>query len=145
MNTRIRQRLLRINAIVLGGFGVFGLAVLDIPGACCQVGALGAVIRDAPSSAIGFVEAHGLAIIVAALLFHASRRVPDRSWHVAAAVTHLLLGTANIVFWDIFVVGDVVWLGVLVTIMHFAFATAETVAAVTATERDPAPDRLPGR
>lgn len=134
MNTALRQRLLRINAIVLGGFGVFGLAVLDIPGACCQIGALGPVIRDAPSSAIGFIEAHGLAIIIAALLFRASQRVPDRSWHLTAAATHLLLGTANIVFWDIFDVGDVVWLGVMVTVMHFVFTTAETVAALAAGE-----------
>ncbi len=144
MNSALRQRLLRINALVLGGFGIFGLAVLDIPGACCQVGPLDSVIRDAPSSAIGFVEAHGLAIIVAASLFRASLRMPARYWHVTAAVTHLLLGTANIVFWDIFVLGDVVWLGVMVTVMHFVFTTAETVAAASARGRAGAPNERVG-
>ncbi|WP_099023725.1 hypothetical protein [Mycolicibacterium palauense] len=135
MHARLRQRLLRINAIFLGGFGLLGLAVLDVPAACCRTGAAATIVGGAPSSAIGFIEAHGLAVILAALLFHASLRVPDRSWHVAASATHLLLGTANIVFRDLFVIGDVVWVGWLTTVLHFVFAIAETVAAVTVSAR----------
>lgn len=136
--TAARQRLLRVNALFLGGFGLLGLVVMDIPAACCQAGAAGAIVAAAPSSAIGFIEAHGLAVILAALFFRASLQTPDLSWHVAAAATHLLLGTANIVFWDLFVIGDVVWLGWLTTALHVVFATAEGLAA-TAAAQQPSP------
>lgn len=131
MTITIRKRLLRVNAMFLGVFGLLGLAVLDIPAACCWLGAAGSIIRAAPQAAVGFIEAHGLAVIIGALFFHASWKVPDRSWHVAAVAIHLLLGTANVVFWDIFVVGNVVWLGWLATTLHFLFASLQTVAALS--------------
>jgi len=130
MNPKVRQRILRMNAFFLGGFGGFGLGVLDIPAACCTVGAGASVIRNAPYSVIGLIEAHGLAIIMAALFLHASCAIPGRSWHVAAAAVHTLLGIANVTFWDIFVTGDVVWLGWLVTPLHFLFVLAEAAAAL---------------
>ncbi|OBB84937.1 hypothetical protein A5781_06935 [Mycobacterium sp. 852002-30065_SCH5024008] len=84
---------------------------------------------------IGLVEAHGLAIVIAALFLHASRAIPGGSWHAAATFVHTLLGTANVMFWGIFVTGDVVWLGWLVTPLHFAFALAEAAAAIAVRRR----------
>jgi hypothetical protein len=127
-----------MNGVFLGGFGLLGLLALDIPAACCSVGAGVSTIRNAPYSVIGLIEAHGLAVIMAALFLNASRVIPGRSWHVAATAVHTLLGAANLMFWDIFVTGDVVWLGWLVTPLHFLFAIAEAVAAMCTTSAGPA-------
>ncbi|WP_156624858.1 hypothetical protein [Mycobacterium sp. 852002-30065_SCH5024008] len=135
MNPAVRQRVLRMNAVFLGGFGILGLLLLDVPAACCAVGAGASTIRNAPYSVIGLVEAHGLAIVIAALFLHASRAIPGGSWHAAATFVHTLLGTANVMFWGIFVTGDVVWLGWLVTPLHFAFALAEAAAAIAVRRR----------
>jgi len=47
-------------------------------------------------AAIGFVEAQGLAVILAALLWRAT---PDRAWHVVGGAMVTLLGVSNLVFW----------------------------------------------
>jgi hypothetical protein len=49
-----------------------------------------------PGGRIGFIEAHGLALIIGVPLWQAA---PLRIWHLTAAAVHLLLGTANLVFW----------------------------------------------
>jgi hypothetical protein len=132
MKDVVRQRILRVNAVFLAAFGVSGLFAMDLPGVCCSAGPVGAIIRSAPDAGIGFVEAHGLAIVIAAWMAFASRRVPERSWHVGAAAAHLLLGVSNVVFWHVFAAGDIAWLGWLVTPPHFVFAVVEIVAAASA-------------
>jgi hypothetical protein len=80
---------------------------------------------------LGFVEAHGFAVIVALLFLLPARREPRRYWHLTAAFTHLLLGTANLVFWSSFTTFDMVVPGVLSTIAHGLFLLAQSWAWLT--------------
>jgi hypothetical protein len=61
-------------------FGVAGLAgmIFDIRGVLYGTGRQGRALADAPYAGIGFVEAHGLAVILPVLLWRAK---PDRSGH----------------------------------------------------------------
>ena len=54
------------------------------------------MLIDAPHAAIGFVEAHGLAFILAVLLCQAP---PIRYAHLTASAVMALLGVSNLVFW----------------------------------------------
>lgn len=128
MSPRLRQRILRANGVFLCVLALFGLTVMDIPAACCDTGVGAAALRDAPDAVIGLIEAHGLALILGALYLRAARSTPDRSWHLAAAATHLLLSAANTIFRGFFITGHAEWIGLIITPAHFAFAAAEAWA-----------------
>ena len=67
MTATFRQRLLRANALYIGIAGCAGL-VFDIRGVLLGLGPQGRLLAAAPHAAIGFVEAHGLAVILAVLI-----------------------------------------------------------------------------
>lgn len=73
---------------------------------------------------IGFFEAHGLAILMGILLWRASQR-PEKFWHQLAVLIHILLGGANLLFWDSFVQLDFVLPGIVATIFHGIFIFTE--------------------
>ena len=87
-----------------------------------------------PVEGIGFIEAHGLALILGITLWRASA---TRSWHLTAAATHLLLGAANLAFWNIFVEADMLALGYLSTVLHGVFVALQLTAAVAARAASP--------
>jgi hypothetical protein len=78
---------------------------------------------------VGFVEAHGLAVIIGVLLWRAQ---PLRSWHLTAAAVHILLGVSNLVFWQIFVAANLLSLGYVSTCFHFLFVVLHLWAAAGA-------------
>lgn len=125
MITTMRQVILRVNAIYLlvaaaGGF------VSDVLGIFYGLGPQAGIVASAPHAGIGFIEAHGLAFIIGVLLWRAE---PTRAWHLTAMAVHVLLGVANLVFWQIFVAADVLWLGYVTTSLHFVFAVLQQFAA----------------
>ena len=69
-----------------------------------------AAIQGSPYTIGGF-EAHGLAILIAALLLRAARLADRRLWHIVDLATHLLLGSSNILFWSGFVQQGLVMVG----------------------------------
>jgi hypothetical protein len=77
---------------------------------------------------IGFFEAHGLAVLMGILLWRASQH-PEISWHQLAVVIHILLGGANLLFWDSFVQLDFVLPGIVATIFHGFFIFSEAYFA----------------
>ena len=125
MTTTTRQRILRANAFFLGAASIGGLLFMDLPGAFFSAGPLTRIITESHAS-IGFVEAHGLALILSVLLWRAA---PTRSWHFTAAAVHMLLGTANIVFWQLFVASDTLPMGYITTSLHWLFVTFQLLAA----------------
>jgi hypothetical protein len=129
MSARNRRLILRANAAYIAVAGTLGVA-FDLAGAFYGVGPQGLVLQRAPLAAIGFVEAHGLAVILAALLWRAA---PDRAWHVAAAAMVTLLGLSNLTFWQLFVQTDMLVMGYVTTGLHLTFAALQSVAAATAT------------
>ena len=133
MTIAARQVVLRANAVFLLVASTWGLWA-DIAGAFFAIGPQRAIVGAAPHAAIGFVEAHGLAFIVGVLLWRAA---PLRSWHLTAAAVHVLLGTSNIVFWQIFVAADMLVGGYLTTSLHALFAVLQLGAAASAAALSP--------
>jgi hypothetical protein len=129
MTLPTRRAILRANAIYLGVSAAAGLLFMDLPGIIFGIGPGGRVIADAPHSAIGFVEAHGLAFIISVLFWRAE---PTRAWHLTAVAQAALLGTANLVFWQIFIAGEARAMGYLTTSLHWIFAVLQLFAAVAA-------------
>jgi hypothetical protein len=122
-----RQALLRTNALFLLVAASGGL-VTDLVGAFLGRGPQGVVLASAPYAAIGFVEAHGLALIFGILLW---RALPSRSGHFTAAAVHVLLGVANLVFWRIFVAADMLATGYITTSLHWIFVVLQLCAGLT--------------
>jgi hypothetical protein len=133
MNAMMRTAILRANAIYLlvaaaGGF------TADILGAFFGRGPVAPVLAAAPNAAIGFVEAHGLAFIIGVLLWRAET---SRTWHLTAAAVHVLLGTANLVFWQLFIAGDMLTVGYVTTALHWLFVALQLAAAASAGSAQP--------
>jgi hypothetical protein len=72
---------------------------------------------------IGFFEAHGLAVLIAlAVLSDNPKQVVV--WQRRLVAVHVLLGGANILFWDSFATFDMVAAGVAATSLHGLFIIA---------------------
>ena len=132
MTTAMRKILLRANAIFLLAAASGGMCA-DLAGAFFGVGPQRPVLGAAPHAAIGFVEAHGLAFIIGVLLWRAE---PARLWHFTAAAVHVLLGTSNLVFWQIFVAADALAGGYLTTSLHWSFVVLHLFAAHAVAPQD---------
>ena len=130
----MRKMLLRANAIFLLVAASWGLGA-DLAGAFLQIGPQNPILAAAPYTAIGFVEAHGLAFIIGVRLWFAPA---ERAWHLTAAAVHALLGVSNLVFWQIFIAADMLAGGYLTTGLHGAFFLLQLSAAVHAMPPEPA-------
>jgi hypothetical protein len=126
MSMSMRRLILRANAIFLLAAAAGGLCS-DLIGAFLLRGPVARVLESAPHTAIGFVEAHGLALIIGVLLWRAE---PARIWHLTATAVHLLLGVSNLVFWPIFVAADMLTVGYVTTGLHGVFALLQLCAAL---------------
>ena len=85
-----------------------------------------AASRGSPYTIGGF-EAHGLAILIGALLLRAAGRADRTLWHSVGLATHLLLGSANLLFWSSFVQQDLLGVGVVTTALHIVFVGAQAI------------------
>ena len=125
MTNTTRQFILRANAVFLVIGASWGMWA-DLAGAFFATGPQGPILSAAPHAAIGFVEAHGLALIIGVLLWRAE---PLRHWHLTAAAVHVLLGTSNLVFWQIFIAADALLMGYVTTSLHWTFVALQLLAA----------------
>ena len=132
----LRRYVLRADALFLGLASTSALHA-DVLGAAFGLGPLGPVFAAVPHAAIGFVEAHGLALIIGVLLWRAA---PAPSWHGTAMAVHLLLGAANLVFWPLFGAAGMVGVGVVATALHGLFTLLQACALYEAFhQHTPAP------
>jgi hypothetical protein len=127
MTIAIRRVLLRANATFLLAASAGGFAS-DVRGIFFGVGPVARVVAEAPYAGLGFIEAHGLAFILGILMWRAQ---PARGWHLAAAAIHALLGTANLVFWQLFIVSDMLLVGYVTTALHGLFFVLQMSAAIS--------------
>ena len=117
--------LFRINGtflVVVGGVQV----VLELLSYYAGAGIYGPIFRSSPYT-IGWVEAHGLALLIGLLFLRVA--VPDgrHVWSAFAIAVHTLLGTANLVFWGSFVHFNLVTMGIAATVAHALFVAAHTI------------------
>lgn len=128
---RLCRALLVADALFLLVASTGGM-IADLAGTFAGVGPQKNVFGPAPHAAIGFVEAHGLAFIIGVLLWRAE---PARSWHLTATAVHVLLGTSNLVFWQIFVASEMLAMGWVTTVLHWLFVALQLAAASTYSRR----------
>ena len=126
MTQLIRSRILRADAILLFMFGMFGLAE-DLSSYLAGTFVLKDALLNNPL-AVGFVEAHGLALIMAMLFFINASANDTKQWHVTALTLHLFLGICNLFFWQGFIDLNIVRVGVVATIFQIVFVIAHGIA-----------------
>lgn len=127
MSLSARKLLLRINGIMLMIASVVAFLVLDILGIFFGKGPARFVLEGQEFMGVGAFEAHGLAFILAVLLYRAE---PKRSWHLVAIAIHSLLGTANILMWGIFIAIHNLPMGYVTTGMHWTFVFLQLLAVL---------------
>lgn len=123
---RARQALLRANGGFLAVVGAVQVG-LELLSHYTGGGVYGEIFEGSPY-AIGWVENHGLALLIGLLFLTVAARDGRRFWHAFALAVHLFLGAANVVFWQAFVTFDMVTPGVLATAAHVAFVAAHGVS-----------------
>lgn len=77
---------------------------------------------------LGFFEAHGLAVLMGILLWRAAAN-PQKFSHQLAVTIHILLGGANLLFWNSFIQLDFVAPGIVATVFHGIFVVMEAYCA----------------
>jgi hypothetical protein len=130
----LRKLLLRTHGVWLVLAAVQGLA-MDVAGAFFAAGPEAPMLAAAPFAALGFLEAHGLALLVGLWFWRAP---PRRTWFLTSAAVGALLGGGNLLFWPIFHFADLMAVGYLTTTLHLGFAAAALHAALA---REPATAR----
>jgi hypothetical protein len=83
------------------------------------------------------VEGYPRSFGVAPSLVGNAARDLRRFGHVLAVAVHMLLGAANLVFWDSFVVFGMVPMGVAATVVHFVLVVAHAAAFMLSRDREP--------
>ncbi|MER8424964.1 hypothetical protein [Mesorhizobium sp. M1403] len=121
--------LIRFNAGFLMLASAGGLAT-DIAGSFFGRGAEATLLADAPGVGIGFLEAHGLALVIGLTMW---RIAYSLNWHAFLAAVHALLGTANLLFWQFFIAADVLIVGYATTAAHWLFVVPHLAALAGAT------------
>jgi len=120
---RLGSRLLFADATFLLLAG--GMAILfELLGHFLNVGPLARAFYQSPYT-VGFFEAHGLAVLTAILLYRAGASEKKRFWHLYAALVHTLLGSANLLFWGIFIYFGLIPMGIITTVAHGVFIIAQ--------------------
>jgi hypothetical protein len=125
MTLAVRTAILRGNAVFLLLASVAAFCA-DVAASFFGAGPEAALLGSQPFLAIGAMEAHGLAFILGLLLWRAA---PEQAWHLTAAGIHILLGTCNLLFWEIFVVGNMLAVGYVTTALHGLFVVLQLSAA----------------
>lgn len=131
MTDDLRRKILRFNALYLGVAAVMGLFGLDLRAIVLGTGPQAPILAAAPDAAVGFLEAHGLALILATALWRAPA---TRAWHFTGAAQGALLGTCNLVYWSIFTSTNSLTLGYVTTTLHLSVAIAQLAAGIAASD-----------
>jgi hypothetical protein len=120
------RTLMLVNGTVLGAIALVA-AIGDLAGAFLNLGPMAPSLYGNPQ-AIGFFEAHGLALILSIVML-ANRNSPGAAWNWTAALAHLLLGAANLLFWPVFSAAGLVAVGIATTAIHVLFLVLQGAAA----------------
>ena len=124
-NRRPRDILLLVDGAFLSVVG--GVQVtLELLSYYTGAGPHGPIFDQSPYT-IGWVENHGLAMLIGLLFLTVAVRDGRRFWHSFGLAVHVLLAVANVAFWSGFVTFDLVPLGIAATTAHLGFIAAHAV------------------
>ena len=121
--TRWHRIVLRLDGGFLALVGGLQI-VFELLSHFMNTGPWGHIFTDSPYT-IGFVEAHSLALLIGLLFLRVAAPNPQPHWHLFAGGVHLLLGGANLLFWDSFVQFGLVAPAVVATFFHGVFLIAQ--------------------
>jgi hypothetical protein len=131
---KARQILMRANGAFLALVGGAQM-IFELLSHYFGVGPWARIFVNSPFT-IGFLEAHGLACLIGLLLIGVAAPEPKRAWHGFAAGVHVLLGGANLLFWQSFVVWGLATMGGIATVFHGLFLVAHIYYFVRASTQD---------
>jgi hypothetical protein len=129
-----RRRFMRANGgflMLVGGAQMIFESLSHFGG----IGPLGRIFAGSHYT-IGFLEAHGLALLIGLLLIFMAADEPKRFWHGFAACVHTLLGGANLLFWSSFVYWGLEPMGAIATVFHGLFLAVQLVFFVRASAQE---------
>lgn len=129
MSADWRRIIMLADGLFLVSMGAVG-AVSDVVGSFWGIGPAASILIQLPAAGVGFLEAHGLAVISGVQLLRPPRESLFRQHAVAVAV-HVLLGTCNLLFWRlVFEAFGMLAMGYATTALHIAFAGLQLFASV---------------
>ena len=121
---RFRKLVLIANALYLGLTGFIQM-IFELLSHYRGMGPLSGIFTGTPYT-IGFFEAHGFAVLTAVLVFGVMLKDLKPQWHLYLALVCLLLGGANLLFWDSFAKVGLVIAGYVATSLHILFFGLQT-------------------
>ena len=125
-HVRARRTLMIINGCFLAGVGAVQV-MFELASYFRSAGPFGATFHESAYT-VGWVEAHGFAVLVGVLFLAVAARDGRRFWHTFALAVHLFLGTANLVFWAGYTEFGMLPAGIISTIAHGLFVVSHGVA-----------------
>lgn len=128
MTYRTRQRVLKANGLYLILASLIGISAMDIPAIFLKRGPE-TMSLTTPSTGVGFLEAHGLALLLGVLLWQATAQP---FWHKVALAVQLLLGLGHLAFREIFSLTESFSTGYVFTSFHWLFIALQMMALQSA-------------
>lgn len=122
----LNKTVLKLNALFLMLIGSLQI-IFELLSHFIGVGPLADRFLESPYT-LGFFEAHGLAVLMGILLWRAAAN-PQKFSHQLAVTIHILLGGANLLFWNSFIQLDFVAPGIVATVFHGIFVVMEAYCA----------------
>lgn len=122
----LNKTVLKLNALFLMLIGSLQI-IFELLSHFMGAGPLADRFLESPYT-LGFFEAHGLAVLMGILLWRAAAN-PQKFWHQLAVIIHILLGGANLLFWNSFIQLDFVAPGIVATVFHGIFVVLEAYCA----------------
>jgi hypothetical protein len=132
---KLSQRIIAGNAIFLIVMAVFGISQ-DILSYKFGTGRFDAFLHNDPR-AVGMIEAHGLAgiLAIAAFVHIGTRRV---FWHGLLGTVHAFLGSCNLIFFEGYVQTGTTIFATVVTVVHFGLAALHVFVSLQLPRRSQA-------
>lgn len=122
----LNKTVLKLNSLFLMLIGSLQI-IFELLSHFIGVGPLADRFLESPYT-LGFFEAHGLAVLMGILLWRAAAN-PQKFSHQLAVTIHILLGGANLLFWNSFIQLDFVAPGIVATVFHGIFVVMEAYCA----------------
>jgi hypothetical protein len=122
----LNKTVLKLNSLFLLLIGSLQI-IFELLSHFMGVGPLADRFLESPYT-LGFFEAHGLAVLMGILLWRAAAN-PQKFSHQLAVIIHILLGGANLLFWNSFIQLDFVIPGIVATVFHGVFIVVQAYCA----------------